>query len=197
MSRLLSRLSLDFRQAIQFITAIISYFAYVGAQHNFLPNLNVSAKAGVTYNEDYNDPLGSPSTSPYAVLSAVYTYSPGSYAQIGFVHQRNATDVVDVSTTNGKLTQDQESSVVTASLNHLIMPKLLGSIIGSWQNSTFNQGAYNNQSESYYTLGLNLSYTFNPHFSAEFGYNLDYDNSGVDQRGYDRNRVYLGVTAAY
>jgi hypothetical protein len=174
-----------------------SYFGYVGAQHNFLPNLNVSAKAGVTYTESYNDPLSSPSVSPYAVLSAVYTYSPGSYAQIGFIHQRNATDVISPDPRTGKLTQDQESSVVSASLNHLITPKLLGSIIGSWQYSTFNQGAYNNQSDSYYTLGLNFSYTFDPHFSTEVGYNFDSVQSAIYQRGYDRNRVYIGVTAAY
>jgi predicted porin len=74
---------------------------------------------------------------------------------------------------------------------------LLGSIIGSWQYSTFQEGQYNNQSDSYYTLGLNLSYTFNPHFSAEAGYNFNTIQSNINQRGYDQNIVYLGVTAAY
>jgi len=174
-----------------------SYFGYVGVQHNFLPNLNVSAKAGVQYTENYNDPVGSPSVAPYAVLSAVYTYSPGSYAQIGFTEAQNATDVTSVNPTNGKITQYQQSTVVSASLNHLITPKLLGSIIGSWQYSTFVEGAYNNESDSYYTLGLNLSYTFNPHFSAEAGYNFNTIQSNISQRGYDQNIVYLGVTAAY
>src|SRR5208282_5677947 len=108
-----------------------SYFGYVGIQHNFLPNLNVSAKAGVQYTDDYNDPLNSPSAAPYAVVSVIYTYSPGSYAEIGFTQQRNATDVVSVnantnSVTAGRLTQDQESSDVYASINHQITPKLLG-----------------------------------------------------------------------
>ena len=174
-----------------------SYFGYVGVQHNFLPNLNVSAKAGVQYTENYNDPVGSPSVAPYAVLSAVYTYCPGSYAQIGFTEAQNATDVASVNPTNGKITQYQQSTVVSASLNHLITPKLLGSIIGSWQYSTFQEGQYNNQSDSYYTLGLNLSYTFNPHFSAEAGYNFNTIQSNINQRGYDQNIVYLGVTAAY
>ena len=60
-----------------------AYTGYVGFQHNFLPNLNVSAKAGATYTEDYNDPLSSASVTPYAVLSVIYTYLPGSYVQIG------------------------------------------------------------------------------------------------------------------
>ena len=60
-----------------------SYIGYVGFQHNLLPNLNISAKAGVQYTENYNDPLSSPSVAPYAVMSVIYTYIPGSYAEIG------------------------------------------------------------------------------------------------------------------
>jgi hypothetical protein len=181
-----------------------SYFGYVGFQHNLLPNLNISAKAGLQYTDDYNDPLSSPSVAPYVVLSVIYTYSPGSYAQIGFNQQRNATDVIGLNSTIstnsasfGKITQDQESSVVYASINHQITPKLMGTVIGSWQYSTFEGGAYNNVADTYYSLGLNLSYTFTPHFSAEAGYNFDDIQSDIYQRGYTRNRVYIGVTAAY
>ena len=182
-----------------------SYFGYAGAQHSLLPNLNISARAGVQYTEYYNDPLSSASVAPYAVLSVVYTYSPGCYAEVGLNQQRNATDVIgqlnnSVSPTSpnyGKLTQDQESTVVYGSVNHLITPKLLGSIIGSWQYSTFEGGAYDSSSDSYYTVGLNLAYTFTPNFSAEFGYNFDDIQSNVFERGYTRNRVYIGVTAAY
>jgi hypothetical protein len=174
-----------------------AYFGYVGIQHNFLPNLNVSAKAGVTYTDQYNDSLSSPSVTPYALLTAIYTYSPGCYAQINFSQMRNATDVIAPDPTSGKITQDQESSVVSASINQLITPKLLGSLIGSWQYSTYQEGAFANQSDSYYTLGLNLAYTFTPHFSAEVGYNFDDIQSDINQRGYTRNRIYLGVTAAY
>ncbi|MGA3283743.1 MAG: outer membrane beta-barrel protein [Verrucomicrobiota bacterium] len=174
-----------------------SYFGYVGAQHNFLPNLNVSARVGVQHTDAYSDPLGSPSTTPYAVVSVIYTYNPGSYVELGLNQQQNATDVVNVNTANGKLTQNQESTYVYGSINHQITPKLLGTLIGSWQYSTYNQGAYNNQSDSYYTLGLNFSYTFTPHFSADAGYNFDDIQSSINQRGYTRNRVYIGVTAAY
>jgi len=181
-----------------------SYFGYVGFQHNLLPNLNISAKAGLQYTDDYNDPLSSPSVAPYAVVSVIYTYRPGSYAQIGFNQQRNATDVIGLNSTTstnsanfGKITQDQESSVVYASINHQITPKLMGTVIGSWQYSTFEGGVYNNVADTYYSLGLNLSYTFTPHFSAEAGYNFDDIQSDIYQRGYTRNRVYIGVTAAY
>ena len=174
-----------------------SYFGYVGAQHNFLPNLNASAKVGVQYTDNYNDPLGSPSTTPYAVVSVIYTYNPGCYAEIGVNQVQNATDVVGVNTSNGKITQNQESTYFYGSINHLITPKLLGTLIGSWQYSSFNQGAYNNESDNFYSLGLNFSYTFTPHFSADAGYNFDDLQSNIPSRGYSRNRVYIGFTAAY
>jgi hypothetical protein len=174
-----------------------AYTGYVGFQHNILPNLNVSARAGATYTEDYNDPLSSGSVTPYAVLSVIYTYLPGSYVQIGLNQSQNATDVVAPDPTTGKITQDQESTYVYGSINHQITPKLLGTLIGSWQYSSFQEGLYANNADSYYSLGLNFSYTFTPHFSADAGYNFDDIQSDIFQRGYTRNRVYIGVTAAY
>jgi hypothetical protein len=173
------------------------YTGYVGIQHNLLPNLNVTAKVGATYTDEYNDPSSSASVTPYAVVSVIYTYLPGSYAEIGLNQSRNATDVVTPNLTTGTITEDQESTYVYGSINHQITPKLLGTVIGSWQYSTFQEGAYANQSDSLYSLGLNFTYTFTPHFSADAGYNFDDIQSNINQRGYTRNRVYLGVTAAY
>ena len=173
-----------------------SYIGYLGFQHAFLPNLSLNAQGGFQYTDSYNDPLSSPSLAPYVVMSATYTYAPGSYAQIGFTESQNATDVV-APDAQGRITQNQESSTLYASINHKLTPKLLGSVIGRWQHSVYNEGLYANQSDDYYSLGMNLSYTFTPHFSAEAGYNLDDDVSQVPGNGYTRNRVYLGVTAAY
>jgi len=176
-----------------------SYTGYVGVQHNLLPNLNISAKAGGTYSDYYNDPLSSPSVTPYAVVSIIYTYLPGSYAELGFNQVINSTDVVAPTspTGNGTIALSQESSVLYGSINHQITPKLLGTLIGTWQYSTYNEGAYNGQPDNYYTVGLNLSYSFTPHFSAEFGYNFNDLQSNINQRGYSQNIVYLGVTASY
>ena len=173
------------------------YTGYVGFQHNFLPNLSAVGKVGVTYADPYNDPLSSTSIAPYAILSIIYTYLPGSYVQLGVNQSRNATDVVSPSLNSGKITQDQDSTYVYGSINHQITSKLLATLIGSWQNSTFQEGAFNGVSDSFYSLGLNLAYTFNPHISAEIGYNFDDLQSDLVQRGYTRNRVYIGVTAAY
>jgi hypothetical protein len=173
-----------------------SYYGYVGIQRSMLANLSFTAKGGMQYTENYNDPYGATSLNPYADLSLVYTYLPGSYAQIGFSETQNATDQVRPDS-NGHITLNTESSTVYASINHKLTPKLLGTVIGRWQHSVYNGGYYNNQAIDYYNLGVNLSYSFNQHFSADAGYNLDNLVSQIPGNSYTRNRIYLGVSAAY
>ena len=173
-----------------------SYIGYLGFQHAFLPNLSLNAQGGFQYSESYNDPSSSPTLTPYAVVSAVYTYAPGSYAQIGFTEMQSATDVI-MPDAEGRITQNQQSSTVYASINHQLTSKLLGTVIGRWQHSIFNGGRYNSDSSDYYNLGVNLSYSFATHFSGEVGYNFDDVHSQVQGYSYTRNRVYLGVSASY
>jgi uncharacterized protein (PEP-CTERM system associated) len=162
-----------------------------------LENLSFTAKGGIQYSDNYNDPFGATSLNPYADISLIYTYLPGCYAQAGFTQTQNATDQVSPDQSNGSIAMSTESSTVYASINHKLTPKLLGTVIGRWQHSVYNGGLYNNQADNYYSLGVNLSYSFTPHFSAEAGYNLDDVVSQIPGNGYTRNRVYLGVTAAY
>lgn len=179
-----------------------SHYGYVGAQYNPLSNLELDARAGIQYVDYYNPPAGFPSThtlSPYANISATYTYLPGSYVQFGFTQARNSTDIL--APLGSKITLDQESSTVFGVLNHQITPRITGNLIGKIQYSTFNQGALNNQSQTWYSAGLNLAYAFNPNLSAEIGYNFDYltaanGNSQIAP-GYHRNRIYIGVTGTY
>ena len=171
-----------------------SYYGYVGVQRSMLANLSFTGKIGAQYTDNYND--NTTSLNPYADLSLIYTYLPGSYAQIGFTQTQNATDQVTPDS-NGRITLSTESSTVYASINHKLTSKLLGTVIGRWQHSIYNQGLYNNQALDYYSLGVNLSYSFNQHFSVDAGYNLDDVVSKVPGNSYTRNRIYLGVTAAY
>lgn len=174
-----------------------SQYGYVGVQHQFLENLKGNVNVGVQYTEYYNDPSAASSLGPYADASLVYTYAAGSYAQVGVTQTRNATETVLVDA-QGHITQDQESSVVYGSINQALTPKLMASVVGHFQYSTYNQGAYNNQSAEFYNLGLNLCYTFTRHFSADAGYNFDwYTTAAALKQDYTRNRVYLGVTATY
>jgi hypothetical protein len=174
-----------------------SHTAYIGLQHNFLANLAFNGKAGVTYTEDYNDPQQASSFGPYADISLTYTYRPGDYAQLGYVQARNATDLISVDPGNGSIALDQESSLIYGSINHKLTPKLLATLIAQAQFSSFNGGVYNNEVDTTYSLGLDLTYTFNRHFSAEVGDNFDDLSSDVPGRDYVRDRVYIGVTATY
>jgi hypothetical protein len=173
-----------------------SHFLYAGFQHSFLPNLTLAAQAGAQYTIYYNDSSTPDQLTPYANITGSYTYAPGSYVQLGFLHQQNASAIATVGS-NGSLTQSQQSSVFTASINHQISSKLTGSLIGTLQDSRYYQGAYNNNSDLIYSLGANLNYAFNQHFSTELGYNFDDLQSNIPDYSYSRNRVYLGVTATY
>jgi hypothetical protein len=179
-----------------------SHTGYVGADIDLLANLRFEGQAGIQYFDYYNSATTTASAEsevdPYADISLTYTYLPGSYLQLGFTEKQNATDVAAV-TLNGKgqVTQGEQSSTVYGSINQQILPKLTGSLIGTYQYGTFSQGGDSGEVDNYYGFGVNVTYAFNRHFSAEAGYNYDDLTSDVSDRGYSRNRVYLGVTAAY
>jgi hypothetical protein len=172
-----------------------SHYGYLGVQHTFLSNLKGSARGGVQSVDYYNDPNSSSTYSPYVDVSLTYNYNEDSYAQVGFNHSRNGTDVI--APAGGKITLDQETSALYGSINHHLTPKLLASAIGRIQYSTFNGGAANSQAETTFSPGVDFTYSFNEHFSAEVGYSYDKLNSDVAGRNYARNRVYIGLTATY
>ena len=87
--------------------------------------------------------------------------------------------------------------MVYASVNHRFDARWSGRLTGQWQNSEFSNGKWDGVSESYFAVGLNLSYQFNRYLSGEVGYNYDDLYDSPVGRAYDRNRFYIGVTAAY
>ena len=173
-----------------------SHYAYVGAEHIFNPDLQGSAKVGATFTDYYKDPSHQNSVNPYVDLSLSYTYAPESSLSAGFTYDHNSTATIgQVSTTKG-LTVSQQSATVFASINHRIVPGLFAALTASYQDSTFVGGQFNNQSERYFLIGLNVHYKFTHYLSAELGY--DYDNiSSVNGRAYDRNKVYAGISGTY
>jgi hypothetical protein len=174
----------------------MSHYLYVGAKHEFLENLVGSVKAGAQYTTYYNDPSATSSLGPYADASLSYTYAAGSYMLLGLTQSRNATDTVQIDS-NGRITQDQETTVVYGSINHPLTPKLMGSVVGHYQYSTYHDGQYNSLSAQFYNVGLNLTYSFTRHFSSDLGYNFDWYTTAVPGQDYTRNRIYLGVSATY
>lgn len=174
-----------------------AHYIYVGASHVFTPSLSGSAKVGATYVDSYNNPIqSSTSWAPYADINATYTYIPGSYLQLGFRQIINSTDIV-APNSQGQLTQYQQSSVVYGTLNHQFTSKLHGSLIGQYQFSKYEDGAYGGQGDNMLSLGVNLNYQITQHLAAEAGYNFDELFSNLSGRGYTRNRVYLGLGANY
>jgi hypothetical protein len=170
---------------------------YLGLEENFTSNLSATAKAGVSYNDVYNDPkFSTTGWYPYADLSLSYTYLPGSYVQLGITHDLSTSDQVAPSA-NGKITQNAESTVVYLDLNHRFSPKLIATVIGRMQYSTYNGGLADGSSTTDYGVGLNLAYQINTHLSVDAGYNYDNVVSDLAGYGYSRNRVYLGLTANY
>jgi len=185
-----------------------SQYGYLGVDHTFRPDLTASLRAGARYNDYYKDPTSQNEPSPYVMATARYTYQTESYIETGVSYDRSATDLFSVNSTSGTITTDAQSASFWATWNHRITPKLYGNITGQIQNSTYNGGAFQNEDDMYYLVGLSLEYRFTPNFSAMVGYNYDrLDASSVIEaiqiantgagRSFDRNRIYLGVTATY
>ena len=175
-----------------------SHSLYLGVSEEFSPNLSADISLGATVTDLYNDPISKQnSLSPYARLAVTYTYMPGCYVQANFSQSQNATDVSQPGP-DGHLTQYQDSSVFTMSLNHQLTPKLSGSLVGAYQYSSFKDGAYaNNTGDSSIDAGLHLNYTINRHLSANAGYDFSELFSTINQRGNSRNVVHLGLGANY
>jgi len=133
------------------------------------------------------------------MVNVTWVYNPDSRFELGVSHDISSTDITgatDEGTEATTFTSSQETTVVYASINHRITPKLRGSLIGQFQTSEFKGGPANSKSEQDYLLGLNLTYQFTQHLSGELGYNYDKLQSEIG-RSFDRNRVYIGVTAGY
>jgi hypothetical protein len=177
------------------------HYIYLGLDHTFKPELTGSLRVGGRYIEFYNDPTGNGNGwGPYGQLNLAWTYAPESRVEVGISEDISPTDITGSSDNSdagiNNFTSSQETTVVYASIHHRITARLRGSIIGQFQNGSFNGGVFDGKTEQDYLVGLNLTYQFNPHISTEVGYNYDKLSSQIG-RSFDRNRVYIGVTAGY
>src|SRR5258708_27527388 len=145
---------------------------YVGAEHDFSPQLKGSIRVGASHTEYPNDQSVSSTWTPYVNATLPYHYTELSYLEGGFSYDRNPPDLVGAGLV-GTTTLDAESAVVFASINHAITPHLIGSLLGQFQNSSYHGGTFDNTDEQYYLLGVNLEYRFNQYFSTQVGYNYD------------------------
>lgn len=175
-----------------------SHYAYVGVDQGIAQNLNASVRVGAQIT-DYDNPVpGSTqdTVNPYVDANATWTYMKDSYLQLGVRHSRSQTDVAFFGA-SAVPTLDAETTTVYGSLNHQILPKLTGSVLGQAQFSSFESGAADNLSDYFFLVGVNLAYEINKFLVAETGYNYDRLDSDLAGRSYTRNRIYIGLRARY
>src|SRR5262249_11945947 len=109
---------------------------------------------------------------------------------------RIASDSFSVSS-DGSITLNTQTASVWGSINHQITPKLSGSLMGQIQHSDFVGGDLDGQIQWFYIVGVNFEYHFNHYLAAQAGYNFDRQDSDQASQTFSKNRVYIGLTAAY
>ena len=168
---------------------------YVGADHRFNAQLSGSIRVGGQITDYYNQ--NDNKTTPYVDSSLTYQYGRGNFIRFGATHTVAATDEYSIQNNNkNNITVDQQVTAVYLSVRHMITPKLAGNLLVNGQRGEFQGGSQDGNIEYYFLPGVNLSYAFNPHLSAEAGYNFDRLDSDSG-RSYTRNRAYIGVRATY
>jgi hypothetical protein len=175
-----------------------SHTFYVGAQHGFTPTLVGLIKVGAQYYDYYDDPQSDSQWSPYVLANLKYQFQTTTSMDVGFSYSRSAADIVGQGT-GGEFVKDTEVALFYGNVSHEIFSRLIGTAKATVQHATYNGGgaAYDDQSYLFLQLGFDLGYQITPNFSAHAGYNYDDNDSDISGLSYNRNRVYVGVTAAY
>jgi hypothetical protein len=170
---------------------------YGGVEHAFTPDIAAKLTAGAQFYDFYNDAAASSETSPYVEGSLTYRYRATSSVQAGLSFMQSPIDTV-APTGTGSYVLNAESLVFYGSWVHEILPKLYSNVNGAFQQSRYNGGSVDGDSTFYYRVGVGLAYEFTKYLSANLGYNWDQADA-PDQlnQSYNRNRVYIGLTASY
>jgi len=112
---------------------------------------------------------------------------------VGFSYSRGAADIASA--------QDVGVALVYGTISQKLLERLVATANARLQYGTYNGGGpgINDESYLFFQIGLDLGYQITPNFSAHAGYTFDDYNSDVvtGQPEYNRNRVYIGLTAAY
>lgn len=172
-----------------------SHYIYAGLEHTFSPKLSGALRAGgqfVQYPNLDGTAFASQDDSaitPYVSAQLTYAYNPGSTLTLGLVNTYNQTDVGSA--------LDQESLNVYLQLNHRITPKWSVGATAMFQNSAFNGGINDGDTENFYIAGVNTTFKFNANLAAEAGYNYDRVDSDINSRDFQRNRVFVGLRAGF
>lgn len=175
-----------------------SHTFYAGAQHLFSSTVSGTLVVGAQQTEYINDPADESEVNPYVQGSLSYTYATTTTLDAGVRYSRTAAN--DAGGSGTTFVRDTATAVVYGSVRQALASKLYVTGNATLQHATYNapgSALYDDKSYLFYQLGLDLSYEFNPNFSGHIGYNYDQMESDLQGRDYDRNRVYMGVTAGF
>lgn len=176
-----------------------SHYIVAGADYTVSPHCFVSLRGGAQ-NVTYDNIPGEPDQwNGFGDVSTTFEYSEGSFFRVGGRYGRNRTDVLGAASPvmYQQLTLDQETATAYGMIDHKITAQLSARLSGQLQYGTFNGGAYDNEAEAMYLVGISLNYDINQYLAVEAGYNYDRLDSDDSTRTYGRNRVFLGVRGQF
>jgi len=201
-----------------------AHFVYLGLDNQFNAYLSAQAMVGGQYTEFpnarervYPTVAGQPTGyrvhaketfGPYANVNLRYDYAKNCLLQLGFIHARNSTDVAQIGEPYDEAslisrllgestTLDQESTTAYGSIIQAVGPKVRLNLRAQWQGSLFNQKGITGVEDNYVAVDVKADYQFNKYLFAEAGYGFDLLVSDLPNRGFARNRLFIGVRGTY
>lgn len=178
-----------------------------GVDHTFNSQLSTSLRLGaeiVKYTSDRNPVPDNSAASPYVDGRISYAYRAKDAIVLGVRHGYSQTDagiygefVLGVPTSQ-TLVLNAETTSLYGQMSYHVTPSITTTINGQYQHSEFQVNNISGLADDFFLLGLAAAYEINRSISLEAGYNYDVLESSFQVgRGYDRNRVFLGVRAQY
>lgn len=181
-----------------------SHYFYAGVDQNITQELLAMVRVGIQYTDFYNykDYYGTSvnATTPYADASLKYALQSDTSLTLGIRHQRNPTDALSPDA-QGNLILDQESTLLYFVGSHVFAEQWKANLSANYQAGQFKGGVYDGKTETYYSVGVGLTYSLSKNLSlnASYFYDrvLDDPSTSLSARSYIRNRVFFGLKASY
>ncbi len=173
-----------------------------GVDHTFNSQFSASLRLGaevVKYDPlNANAVADDKAASPYVDARVSYAYRAKDAIILGVRHGYTQTDAGIAPGFIDTLVQNAETTSLYGQMSYHLTPSVTASINGQYQHSEFQVANISGLADDFYLFGLAATYEINRFFSLEAGYNYDVLESSFQAgRGYDRNRVFLGVRAQY
>ena len=178
-----------------------------GVDHTFNSQLSTSLRLGaeiVKYTSTRNPAPDNSAASPYVDGRISYAYRAKDAIVLGVRHGYSQTDAGISGEYNSptdnteRLVLNAETTSLYGQMSYHVTPSITTTINAQYQHSQFQVNNISGLADDFFLLGLAAAYEINRSISLEAGYNYDVLESSFQVgRGYDRNRVFLGVRAQY